>query len=68
MPDTTPYLVRGLLLNRATGGFTVYVLEDQVVVYHRSLGRSAVPMTRQPLVLQLQQPPQEVYVAVSMAE
>ena len=68
VPGTTPYLVRGLLLNRATGGFTVYVLEDQVTIYHRSLGRSAVPMIRQPLVVQLQKPPQEVYVAVSMAE
>ncbi|MGA9348076.1 MAG: hypothetical protein WBW48_04635 [Anaerolineae bacterium] len=43
-------------------------LEREVVVYHRCLGRSAVPMTRQPLVLQLEQPLKEVYVAVSMAE
>jgi hypothetical protein len=65
---TQPVLVRGLVLNRATGGFSVYVLEDRVTVYHRCLGRSAVPMTRQPLVLQLERPPTTVYVAVSMAE
>jgi len=68
LAGTQPVLVRGLVLNRATGGFGVYVLEDQATVYHRCLGRSAVPMTRQPLVLQLERSPSTVYVAVSMAE
>jgi hypothetical protein len=68
VPGTQPYLVRGLLLNRGTGSFAVYLMEDQVAVKHGSLGKRAMPMTRQPLVLQLQQAPGEVYVSVSMAE
>jgi len=66
--SAAPYLVRGLLLNRETGGFSVYLREDQMAVYHRCLGRRAMPMTRQPLVVQLERLPQEVYVTVSMAE
>jgi hypothetical protein len=68
LPGTKPYLTRGVLLNRGTGGFTVYTSGDQVVVYHGSLGKSAVPMSRQPLVLQLERDPVEVFVACSMAE
>ena len=68
LPGTKPFLVRGLLLNRSTGGFAVYVLEDQVVVYHRSLGGGSSTISRQPLVLQLEQAPTQVYVAVSMAK
>jgi hypothetical protein len=71
LPDaegTEPYLVRALLLNRGTGNFSVYLMDQGIWIRHGSLGRSAVPMTRQPLVLQLEQPPQEVYVSVSMAE
>jgi hypothetical protein len=67
-PGTQPYLVRGLLLIRATGSFSVHVLEGQVSVYHGSLGGGAAHMTRQPLVLLLEQPPAEVYVSVSMAK
>lgn len=67
-PGTKPYLVRGLLLNQATGSFAVYVLQDQIAVTHRSLGSSAAPMTRQPLVLQLEREPAQVHVTVSMAK
>jgi hypothetical protein len=68
LPGTKPYLTRGLVLNRETGGFIVYTSGDQVVVYHGSLGRGAVPMSRQPLVLQLERDPAEVFVVCSMAE
>jgi hypothetical protein len=67
-PGTKPYLTRGLYLNRGTGRFSVYVLEDQLVVHHGSLGSSAVPMKRQALVLQLEQSPAEVFVTCSMAK
>jgi len=50
------------------GGFTVYVLEDQVTVYRLSLGRSAMSVSRQPVVLQLERCPAEVVVAWAMAE
>jgi hypothetical protein len=68
VPGTEPHLVRGLLLIRATGSFSVLVLDDQVTVHHGSLGRGTSHMVRQPLVLQLERPPGVVYVSVSMAE
>ncbi len=68
IPGTQPYLTRGVYLNRATGGFSVFMLEDKLRVHHGSLGRRAVPMKRQALVLQLERKPAEVYVTCSMAE
>ena len=68
VPGAEPYLTRGIYLNRATGSFSVYILEDQLRIHHRSLGRRAVPMKRQALVLQLERKPAEVYVTCSMAE
>jgi hypothetical protein len=68
IPGTKPYLTRGVLLHRETGGFSVYTSGDKLVIYHRSLGGSAIPMSRQPLVLQLEQNPVEIFVACSMAE
>ena len=67
-PDTQPYLTRGVYLNGGTGSFSVYLLEDQLLVHHGSLGHRAVPMKRQALVLQLEQEPQDVFVTCSMAE
>jgi hypothetical protein len=63
-----PYLVRGLNLNRGTGGFTVRFDGRDLYVHHGSLGRHAVPMSRQPLLVALPRPPEHVYVSVSMAE
>jgi hypothetical protein len=68
VPGARAYLTRGVLLNRETGGFTIYVSGDQLIVYHRCLGRSTAPMSRQPLVLLLERKPSEIYVACSMAE
>lgn len=68
VPGTKPYLTRAVYLNRGTGGFSVYLLEDELLVYHRSLGRRAVPMKRQALVLQLERQPTQVFVTCSMAE
>jgi hypothetical protein len=67
-PGTQPYLTRAVYLNRATGGFSVSILDDQLRVHHGSLGRRAVPMKRQALVLQLEREPAEVFVTCSMAE
>jgi hypothetical protein len=68
VPGTQPYLTRGVYLNRGTGNFSVYVLENQLLVHHDSLGHSAVPMKRQALVLQLERKPKDVFVTCSMAE
>ena len=68
VPGAEPYLTRGVYLNRGTGSFSVYILEDRLVVHHGSLGSSAVPMKRQALVLQLERSPTEVFVACSMAQ
>jgi len=67
-PGTKPYLVRGVYLNRETGGFSVYILEDQLLIRHSSLGSSPSPMKRQALVLQLERRPAEVFVTCSMAQ
>jgi hypothetical protein len=67
-PDTQPYLTRGVYLNRGTGSFSVYTLENQLLVHHGSLGRRAVSMKRQALVLQLERKPRDVFVTCSMAE
>jgi hypothetical protein len=66
VPGTKPYLTRGLYLGR--GSFSVHVFEDQLAVTHGSLGRRALPMKRQALVLQLERAPAEVFVTCSMAE
>jgi hypothetical protein len=68
VPGTQPYLTRGVYLNRGTGAFSVSILEDQIRVDHSSLGRSAVPMKRLALVLQLERKPTEVFITCSMAE
>jgi len=62
------FLVRGVCLNRATGGFVVVPLGRELLVHHASLGRSAVPMKRQPLIVRLAQQPEVVFVSCSMAE
>lgn len=67
-PGATPYLVRGLYQNPGTGKYVVYVGENQIVVHHGSLGRSAPPMARQALVLQLEKRPVEVYVVSSVSQ
>ena len=65
-----PYLVRGLYLNRWTGGFFVQVDSkgERLDVIHASLGRFAVPMKRLPLIIVVPTKPQTVYVQVRMAE
>jgi hypothetical protein len=66
IPGTKPYLTRAVYLN--PGGFSVYARGEQLLISHASLGHSPVPMKRQALVLQLAQPPVEVFVTCSMAE
>ncbi|MFC2023900.1 hypothetical protein ACFLT5_04115 [Chloroflexota bacterium] len=68
VPGTQPYLTRGVYLNRGTGAFSAYTLENQLLVHHSSLGHSAVPMKRQALVLQLELKPRDVFLTCSMAE
>jgi len=61
VPGTQPYLARSVYLNRGTGSFSVYILENQLLVHHSSLGHSPVPMKRQVLILQLERKPQDVF-------
>jgi hypothetical protein len=69
VPSTgKPMLVRGLVLNRGTGAFGVAISGDQLAVHHGSLGKHAVPMQKQPLIVFLDETPAKVYVSVSMAE
>jgi hypothetical protein len=68
VPDTQPYLTRGVYLARGTGSFSVYIVDDQLVVSHGSLGSGGYPMGRQALVLQLERAPTEVFVTCWMAK
>jgi len=67
-PGMQFYLVRAVYLNEGTGGFHINRVGSQVEVHHTCLGRHAVPMKRAALVVQLGEPPSEVYVTCSMAE
>ena len=62
------FLVRAVFLNRGTGKFMVTPVGSELLVEHGSLGRSAVPMSRQALVVRLSQKPGTVFVSCSMAE
>lgn len=68
VPGTKPYLTRGVYLAKGTGSFSVWFFEDQLLVTHGSLGSGGYPMSRQALVLQLEQAPAEVFVTCWMAK
>jgi hypothetical protein len=68
VPDTKPYLTRGVYLAKGTGSFSVTVYEDELLVFHGSLGSGGYPMNRQTLVLQLEGGPSEVFVECTMAK
>ena len=63
----TPFLVRAVYLNEGTGKFMVYERDKKLWVTHGSLGRSAVPMKRQALVVFLKVRPTQVFVFCTMA-
>jgi hypothetical protein len=65
---TTLFLVRAVYLNHATGRFSVVPVGRDLLVEHGSLGRSAVPMKRQALVVRLPRKPEVVYVTCEMDE
>jgi hypothetical protein len=64
----SPYLVRGLFLNEATGGFSIRYRDGMLSVDHSCLGSRPVPMTRCALVVFLKSPPKQVFVTCSMDE
>lgn len=62
------YLVRAVYLNKGTGCYAVYVYDGYVHVSHGCLGRRALPMKREPLIVLLAADPVRVYSTCSMAE
>jgi hypothetical protein len=62
------FLVRAVYLNAGTGAFSLYLQSNKLFVTHGSLGRNAVPMKRQALVVFLPKQPDEVFVDCMMAE
>jgi hypothetical protein len=68
VPGTRAYVVRGVYLTKGTGTFSVSVHGDQLVVFNGSLGSGGNPMRRQALVVQLEKPPDEVFVTCSMGK
>jgi len=67
-PGSSLFLVRAVYLNRGTGKFMAVPVGSELLVEHGSLGRSAIPMKRQVLVVRLSQKPETVYVSCSMDE
>jgi hypothetical protein len=66
---TKLYLVRGVYLNRGTGGFDITLQpNNDINVFHGCLGNHPVPMKRQSLVLQLDKTPHQVFVDCGMIE
>lgn len=66
VPNTKPYLVRGLLYeDNETGKFTVLVNGNEMRVYFGCLGERT-PIKRQALVIQLEQMPLIVFVTCSV--
>jgi hypothetical protein len=63
-----PYLVRGLVLQEATGGFSVFQEGSTLWVSHGCLGGGPTSMKRRPIIILLEQEPKVVYLSVSMAE
>ena len=60
------FLVRAVYLNRGTGKFMAVQSGSELLVEHGSLGRSAVAMKRQALVVRLPKKPETVYVSCTM--
>jgi hypothetical protein len=63
-----PYLVRGVVLNRETGGFRIAVNGNDLLVYHGCLGGSPVPMKRQALIVMLPEKPRRIFVTCGMTQ
>jgi hypothetical protein len=68
LPGKGLYLARGLYYVLPTGSFSVWLSQDHLVVHHGSLGAAKGRMSRQPVVLQLEFLPLEVFVSCSMAK
>lgn len=66
--ETHPFLIRALAGNPATGRFQVLFKNNEVLVYHGSLGHSSPSIRRTPLVVWLPSEPHQVYVALGVAE
>jgi hypothetical protein len=62
-----PFLVRGVYLN-VSGSFFIFFKDDMLFVNHGCMGRHAVPMKRQCLVVLLEKAPRQVYISCDMVE
>jgi len=62
------YLVRALVLNEATGGFSVYSKGSELWIYHHSLGKEFGPIKRYPIILFLEKQPTNIYIDTGMAQ
>lgn len=61
-------LLRAVVLNEPTGGFSITRSNGNVRVHHGCLGKHPAPMTRRAIIARLPELPTEVYVDCSMAE
>lgn len=61
----TPYLVRAVLVNEFTGGFTAWIHDDELWMAHGSLGEGVDH--KAPVVVFLDRAPKVIYVTASSA-
>lgn len=62
-----PYLVRGIVKNEWTGGFSAALCDGDLWISHLSLGVRVPPSRRVPVVVFLEKAPAHVYVKWGMA-
>jgi len=62
------YLVRALVLNKETGGFSVYSKDSELWIYHHSLGNDVVSMKKSAVILFLEKQPTKIYIDAGMAQ
>ena len=70
IPDTKPYLVRGVYLNwsHEHAYIVTQTADNDIGVFHGSRGHHAVPMKKRALIVQLEHPPRNVYLSCGMIE
>jgi hypothetical protein len=62
------FLVRGLCLGCGNGSFRVYFDSKNIFVYNFSLAKRGTRPTRWPVVVSLEEPPEQVYVECGSAQ
>jgi len=66
--DGIPVLLRGVVLNEHSGGFTVGLRGRAAEVHHGCMGAGPRPMQRRAIIARIPRVPDDVYVTCSMVQ